>query len=118
MKRVTAVFHKTPTDKSPILEWLRNLPKEDKKKIGEDLMVAEFGWPLGMPVCRALTGTPLHEIRTSLGQGRMARVLFTVQGQRMCVLHGFIKKTQKTPRQDIELALQRLKQTPCSKKKN
>ncbi|MGE4554040.1 MAG: type II toxin-antitoxin system RelE/ParE family toxin, partial [Desulfovibrionaceae bacterium] len=97
MKKVTALFHRASNGRSPALEWLRALTKEDKRKIGEELMVAEFGWPLGMPVCRAIAGTPLHEIRVNLDNGRIARVLLVVSGSHMCVLHGFIKKQQKTP---------------------
>jgi phage-related protein len=64
----------------------------------------EFGWPLGMPVCRPLGGG-IHEVRTSLGQNRVARVLFYIDKKgRMVLLHGFIKKTQKTPDEDLELA--------------
>lgn len=64
----------------------------------------EFGWPIGMPVCRPLGGG-IHEVRTSLAQNRIARVLFYIDKRsRMVLLHGFIKKTQKTPYEDLELA--------------
>ena len=64
----------------------------------------EFGWPIGMPVCRPL-GEGIYEVRTGLTQRRIARVLFYVDKQaRMVLLHGFIKKTRKTPREDLALA--------------
>jgi phage-related protein len=65
----------------------------------------EFGWPIGMPVCRPLGGG-ICEVRTSLAQNRIARVLFYIDKKaRMVLLHGFIKKTQKTPAEDLELAI-------------
>ena len=86
-------------------DWLKGLPSsEDRKRIGEDIKTVEFGWPIGMPVCRPL-GDGIYEVRTSLAQNRIARVLFYIDKKgRMVLLHGFIKKTQKTPDEDLELA--------------
>ena len=68
-------------------------------------MTVEFGWPLGMPVCRPL-GEGVYEVRTDLPQSRIARVLFYIDRKgRMVLLHGFIKKTPRTP--DKELAIAR-----------
>jgi phage-related protein len=81
---------------------LKSLPSpEDRKRIGEDIKTVEFGWPIGMPTCRPLADG-IYEVRTNLRQNRIARVLF-YKG-RMVLLHGFIKKTQKTPAEDLELA--------------
>ena len=86
-------------------DWLRRLPSpEDRKRIGEDIKTVEFGWPVGMPVCKPL-GDSIYEVRTSLAQNRIARVLFYIDKRaRMVLLHGFIKKTRKTPDEDLELA--------------
>ena len=86
-------------------DWLKNLPfEEDRKRIGEDIKTVEFGWPIGMPVCRSLGGA-VYEVRTSLAQNRIARVLFYIDKKgRMVLLHGFIKKTQTTPDEDLDLA--------------
>ena len=85
-------------------EWLKQLSSDDRKRIGEDIKTAEFGWPIGMPVCRAL-GDGIYEVRTSLLQNRIARVLFYVDKKsRMVLLHGFIKKTRRIPIEDLELA--------------
>ena len=103
-KRVTAIFYRTEAGGEPVREWLRGLSREDKKRIGEEIKTVEFGWPVGMPVCRPL-GDGIYEVRTSLGQNRVARVLFYVDRRsRMVLLHGFIKKTQKTPAEDLDLA--------------
>lgn len=80
------------------------LSPEDRKRIGEDIKTVEFGWPIGMPVCRPL-GAGLYEVRTSLPKNRIARVFFYIDSKsRMVLLHGFVKKTQKTPDKDLNLA--------------
>lgn len=86
-------------------EWLKSLdPVEDRKQIGVDIKTVEFGWPIGMPVCRSL-GDGLYEVRSSLSRNRIARVLFYIDARgRMVLLHGFLKKTQKTPAADLDLA--------------
>jgi phage-related protein len=81
---------------------------EDRKMIGEDIKDVEFSWPIGMPLVRSL-GHELWEVRSGLARGRIARVLFCVEHERMILLHGFIKKTQKTPKHEIDLALKRKK---------
>jgi len=102
LKRVPAVFFRSRTGAEPVREWLRSLDKQDRFRIGTDLKTVEFGWPIGMPTCRPL-GRGLYEVRTSLGN-RIARVLFCIGDGRMILLHGFIKKTQKTPKADLDLA--------------
>jgi phage-related protein len=84
---------------------LKSLPlPEDRKRIGQDIQTVEFGWPIGMPVCRAL-GDGIYEVRTSLSQNRIARVLFYIDDKaRMVLLHGFIKKTRQTPDEDLDQA--------------
>jgi phage-related protein len=108
MKRLPAVFYVLPTGREPVRDWLRNLPQADRQTIGEDIKDVEFSWPVGMPLCRSL-GDGLWEVRSDL-EGRIARVLFCVHEGRMVLLHGFIKKTQKTPKADHDLALKRKKE--------
>lgn len=105
MKRLTVVFFQTAAGGEPVRDWLKSLePVEDRKRIGIDLKTVEFGWPIGMPTCRPLKNG-LYEVRTTLTAGRISRVLFYIDAQnRMVLLHGFIKKTQKTPDADMELA--------------
>jgi phage-related protein len=103
-KRVPAIFYRTKAGGEPLREWLKQLSREDRKRIGEDIKSVEFGWPIGMPLCRPLEAG-IHEIRTSLTQNRIARLLFYIDTKgRMVLLHGFIKKTQKTPREELDLA--------------
>jgi len=104
-KRAPAIFFRTEAGGEPVRDWLKGLPSpEDRKRIGENIKTVEFGWPIGMPVCKSL-GDSIYEVRTSLGQNRIARVLFYIDKKgRMVLLRGFIKKTQKIPAGDLELA--------------
>lgn len=105
--RLQVFFYRTSSSAEPVREWLKALPTEERKIIGDDLKTAQFGWPLGMPLIRKLEAD-LWEVRSRL-PNRIARVVFTVEGNRMVLLHGFIKKSQKTPVEDLQLARQRLK---------
>jgi phage-related protein len=102
-------FYQLSSGREPVREWLKALAAEDRKIIGEDIKDVEFSWPIGMPLCRAL-GKGLWEVRSDLTHGRIARVLFCIHDSRMVLLHGFIKKTQKTPDADLELAIKRTKE--------
>jgi phage-related protein len=103
-KSVPVIFYRTEAGGEPVREWLKGLSREDRKRIGEDIKTVEFGWPIGMPVCKPLRDG-VYEVRTGLTQNRIARVLFYIDKRgRMVLLHGFIKKTQKTPGEDLDLA--------------
>ncbi|MDZ7722298.1 MAG: type II toxin-antitoxin system RelE/ParE family toxin [candidate division KSB1 bacterium] len=104
--RLKVVFYKTGSGNEPVREWLQDLTRAEKKNIGEDIKTIQFGWPLGMPLIRKLD-SDLWEIRSHL-KNRTARVLFTIINDNMILLHGFVKKTQKTPKQDIQLARKRI----------
>jgi len=101
-------FYATELGAEPVREWLKLLPAIDRKVIGEDMKTVQFGWPLGMPLVRNMGGG-IWEVRIRL-ENRIARVLFVLDGSTMVLLHGFIKKTQATSQQDLELAKDRLKQ--------
>ena len=109
MKKISAVFFRNESGREPVREWLKELGKPDSVTIGCDIRTVEFGWPVGMPVCRAL-GDGLYEVRSSLNGGRIARVIFCIIAERMYLLHGFIKKTQATPNHELNLARQRKRQ--------
>lgn len=104
-KRIPAIFFRTEAGGEPVRDWLKSLSRNDRKLIGADILTVEFGWPAGMPACRPM-GDGLYEVRSSLGGKRIARVLFYIDKRsRMVLLHGFIKKTQKTPEEDLRLAI-------------
>ena len=100
-----AVFFRTETGREPVREWLKDLPKDERRIIGEDIMTVQFRWPLGMPLVDNL-GSGIWEVRSKLPT-RIARTLFFVHEGEIVLLHGFIKKTRKTPKEDRALALQR-----------
>jgi phage-related protein len=99
------VFFRTESGAEPVREWLKTLSKDDKRVIGADLKTVQLGWPVGMPVVRKLA-PDLWEVRSRL-ERRIARILFTVCGRRMVLLHGFVKKSNKTPTDDLDLARRR-----------
>ena len=92
---------------------MKRLSVEEKREIGSDIKTVQFGWPIGMPVVDHIDGD-IWEVRTRLAT-RIARVLFTLDGNVMVLLHGFIKKERKTPKADLDLAKQRLKKFRSSK---
>ncbi len=91
----------------PVREWLKDLPVAERKTIGEGIKTVQFGWPMGMPLVAHLD-SGIWEVRTRLST-RIARVLFVLDGDTMVLLHGFIKKEQKTPKPELDLAKDRLK---------
>jgi len=107
LSAIPVVFYRTAQGGEPLRDWLRTLPVEDRRTIGRDLTMVQYGWPVGMPLCRAL-GNGLWEVRSTLPSRRIARLLFFVHENRIGVVHGFIKKTQRTPPDDLALARRRM----------
>ena len=105
--RLNVVFFRASSGQEPVRKWLKSLPMPFKKAIGEDIKTVQFGWPLGMPLVEKLEPY-LWEVRTKVPDG-IARVLFTVDGHVMILLHGFIKKTRKIPQREMTTARSRLR---------
>ena len=111
MKKLPAAFYRTSTGTEPVREWLRTLAEDDRKQIGDDIRATEYGWPIGMPLCRPLASRKgLWEVRTDLSGGRIARTFFCIEEGHMVLLHGIIKKSQKTPDSALDLAERRRKE--------
>lgn len=108
-KKIYAQFYINESGNNPVRDWILAFSDEDKKAVGVAIQKVEFGWPIGMPYSRKL-GTDLWEVRVNISAGRIARVLFTLVGDEMVLIHGFIKKTQQTPKQDLDLARKRIKE--------
>jgi phage-related protein len=102
-------FYRTEAGGAPVLDWLRALDKDDRRAIGLDLMRVQFGWPIGRPLAGSLKNG-LWEVRSTLPSQRIARLILCFHDQMLVVLHGFIKKTQKTPADDLALAKRRMKE--------
>ena len=108
MEAILAVkFFANSLGTEPVRDWLKGLVAIDRKMIGEDIKTVQLGWPLGMPLVGHLGGG-LWEVRTRL-DNRIARVLFVLDGSTM-LLHGFIKKQLVTPKPDLDLAKELMKE--------
>jgi phage-related protein len=108
-QKTPLIFFRMESGAEPVREWLKELPPEDRREVGKDLMRAQWRWPVGMPLCRPM-GEGLWEIRTDLPSKRIARVLLGVDDGVLVALHAFIKKTQKTPLTELAVARRRLKE--------
>jgi phage-related protein len=105
---LVVVFFKTETGNEPVREWLKTLPHDERKVIGEDILSVQYAWPIGKPLVDNLS-EGVWEVRSRL-KNRIARTLFVIVNQKIVLLHGFIKKQQKTPRDELALAIRRKKQ--------
>ena len=105
LRRLPAVFFQTASGREPVREWLRSLPKHERQTIGEDIAYVQYRWPIGKPRVDALR-SGIWEVRSTL-ENRIARVLFAVRGEEIVLLHGFIKKTRITPREELQVAERR-----------
>ena len=104
---LSVAFFRTASGNEPVREWLKSLQREARRSIGEDIKTVQIGWPLGMPLVRKLEAG-LWEVRSRLPDG-IVRIFFTTGEGQMVLLHGFIKKSQRIPADDLELARRRLR---------
>ena len=102
------VFFETKNKKQPVREFILSLTQDDRKTIGADIFVVQKTFPLGLPLVRKM-GSHLWEIRNTISQG-IVRIFFTIENDFLILLHGFLKKTQKTPDKELAVALARLKE--------
>lgn len=109
LRKIPLVFYQTASGSEPVREWIKSLNEFDRNAIGQDLMRVQVGWPIGMPLCRALDDG-LWEVRTTLADDREARVLFFFDEGRLGIVNGFITKARKTPRAELDLARKRMKE--------
>ena len=107
--RIELVFYQTDAGNVPVRDWLLGLSYASRREIGQDLQRVQFRWPIGMPLVRPM-GKGMFEVRTSLSDGMIARVLFCFHHSELYALHGFIKKSQKTPAADLATARKRQKE--------
>jgi phage-related protein len=108
LKPIPLVFWRSTAGREPVREWVNELSRDDQRIIGRDMARVQFGWPIGLPVCRPLT-RGLWEVRSTLPSKCEGRVLFGFHDGTLVALHAFIKKTRATPKDDLALARQRLK---------
>jgi len=103
---IPVLFFQLDSGREPVREWLKGLARDDRKTIGEDIKTLQFGWPIGMPLARKM-GNDLWELRSTLSSG-IARTFFTIFRNKIVLLHGFVKKSQKTPANELATAKRRL----------
>lgn len=89
-------------------DWLKSLDKATRHEIGTDIAKVQRMWPISKPLVDSFGGG-LYEVRTRTGAG-IYRVLFCIDGSDVVLLHGFMKKTQKTPKRELDLARKRQKE--------
>ena len=109
LKKLPAAFYQTPNGNEPVRDWLLGLDERSRRMVGRDIATAEYGWPLGMPLCRKL-GSGLLEVRSNITGKRIARVIFVVHAGHMVLLHGFVKKDRKIPKPDLQIARRRARE--------
>lgn len=107
----TIEFYRARNDSSPVEDFLDELRLNAKlyaKTIWTIDLLRDFGTELSMPYSRPLVGYEFRELRVKLASD-ITRIFYVAQiGRRMVLLHGFVKKSQKTPRQELALAQRRL----------
>ncbi|RLB62712.1 MAG: type II toxin-antitoxin system RelE/ParE family toxin [Deltaproteobacteria bacterium] len=103
---IPVVFFRLDSGKEPVREWLKDLDRNARKAIGTDIKTLQIGWPVGMPLARKLSNN-LWELRSRLKTG-IARTFFTMHVRKLVLLHGFVKKSQKTPAKELAIAKRRL----------
>lgn len=100
----------TDAGNDPVRDWFKALNKVDKVAMGKAVQRVKIGWPVGRPLCGSL-GDGLYEVRQDLSDNRTGRVLFCFSGKaEIVLLHAFIKKTQKVPQTEIDLARRRMRE--------
>ena len=108
-RQLEVKFYRSPGGKEPLREMIKEFSREIQKIIGEDIRAVQKTWPLvGLPLVKKIEKN-MWEIRTHIPNG-IVRVFFTIKYEHIVLLHGFIKKTQKTPMQELKIAQNRLKE--------
>jgi phage-related protein len=103
---IPVVFFRLDSGREPVREWLKALSRDNRRTIGEDIKTLQYGWPVGMPLARKMDAD-LWELRSDISSGT-ARTFFTVYQRKIVLLHGIVKKSQKTPSNELATAKRRL----------
>lgn len=105
-KPVPVVFFRHDSGREPVRAWLKSLSPDQRRVLGQDIKTLQFGWPVGMPLARKMNDK-LWELRSHV-PGGIARTFFTIQQGMIVLLHGFVKKTRRTPTRELAIAKRRL----------
>lgn len=104
---LSTVFFKTEQGNQPCRDFILSLSQDDKREVGARIFEVQKGFPMGLPLVRKMS-SDLWEIRVNITDG-ICRIFFTIAEDFMVLLHGFVKKTQKTPQNELITAQNRLK---------
>lgn len=109
MGKTTIYYYLTASGEVPVKKFIESLIESQQRKIARVLShIEEHGIVTAIPHIKKVTGTSLWEIR-SLGQDNIRIFYASVFENSVVLLHGFIKKSQKTPTKELKIALNRLK---------
>lgn len=117
-KKIHAVFYKTDSGNEPVKDELLELGRPTKTMIGEDIKFVEYNWKVDRPYVDQLkkgngsTEKTIYEVRSKVEDGNVKkeyRTLFFVFNDLMVLVHIFVKKSQKTPKTEIDVAWDRMK---------
>ena len=103
MKR-SVIFYSTADGKCPIKDFLDALPGKAAQKVTWVLRLLEDLNIVPATYFKKLVGTEIWECRIQAGSNAYRVLCFFVTGDVVVLTHGFIKKTQKTPKNEIEKA--------------
>ncbi len=105
-KRIPARFYRNENGSEPVREWLWALDKAERILIGTDIKTVEYGWPIGNAGL-STDGAGFVRSKDSSGGESNGPGLFCISESKMVLLHGFVKKSQKTAKTDLDLAIER-----------
>ncbi len=105
-KPISVAFFRLDSGREPVRVWLKEMSQDNRKTVGEDIKTLQFGWPVGMPLARKMSEN-LWELRSVVSSG-IARIFFSIYEGHIVLLHGFVKKSKKTPQKELALAKRRL----------
>ena len=92
-----ARFYVTSAGNEPVRDWRKSLGREERVTIGSDIQAVQWRWPVSKPLVDGL-GQGLYEVRSTVKDVEY-RVLFCIVAREMVLLHGFVKKAQKAPKE-------------------
>ena len=94
----------------PVVEFIKSLPKKDAAKILREIDLLEaHGFFLGMPHIKKMSGTDsLWELRIKHSSNNYRVFYFHYLNNQFVLLHGFLKKSQRTPKTELKIATERM----------
>lgn len=110
------IYYESPAGSKPVEEFINSLEEKAQVKITRTLeLLEEFGITIGSSHTKKLTNTPLWELRI-LGSDNLRIFYIAKQQHSFLLLHAIKKKTQKTEKKEIKVALERLQEHQSRKK--